>query len=282
MKNGKHIDWLSITLDSDKVWRNFLPFADLRLEGRGRHGYAKAYVDNVTGARIETDALDERMGTHVTLSSEVLDNYRREHGMEDDALCNRIQDWDARCSRIDLAIDIFGASCTPGMLNSALTRGVAKIPARTWRFIDGHRQGINGTTIDTGSSASDRRFRFYDKRAEQRIKDGETWVRLELQLRRLYARSTLGACVEHGVITTTTAQIGSYLEWSHPDYLGAIAGDTGNIVTLPQKLSNRQRWLTGQVAKALAAEITIHPDFLMQFMIAVRHFGETLDKAGET
>lgn len=281
-KTEKHIDWLSITLDSSKNWRQFLPLTSLHFTGRGRHGYAETFVDSDTGARIETGSLDTSMGHHFTLTGAVLDCLRDNVGMVDNALCNRIQAWEAKCSRIDLAIDIYGAQFTPTDLNQALHAGDAWLPARTWRFIDGHRAKINGATIDTGSPSSDRRFRFYDKRAEQGIKDGEAWVRLELQLRRLYARASVGAIVEHGVSSATSGAIGSYLTWSHPDYLSAIASEGCDWKPIQHKPSARQKWLLGQVAKALADEVTIHPDFIMRFMIAVRAFGEGNAKRNRT
>jgi len=272
-KTSKHLDWLSITISADQVWRNFLPFYDLHKTGHGRHGYREAFVDKRTGARIETGSLDSRMGTHITLSGDVLNAMRDELGMVDNALCKRIVEWDGKCSRIDLAIDVFGATFTPAHLSEALENHSARISTRTWRFIDGHKNGVNGATVDTGSTVSDKRFRFYDKAAEQGIKDGDAWVRLELQLRRLYAKATLSDCAEQDVSSVTALSIGKYLVWQNSEYQAALAGHGGILSTTPRKPSTRQRWLLGQVAKALAAELVIHPDFIMKFMNAVRYFG---------
>lgn len=282
MKVSKHLDWLSITLANNQKWRNFLPLLALHKSGRGRHGYAEAWLDEPSGTRIETGALDESMGTHITLGGQALHWFRDNYDWTDEMLVSRIQEWSGKCSRVDLAIDVFGASFTPETLNQDLLSSSAKIPAKTWRFIDGHRNGINGATVDTGSSLSDRRLRFYDKRAELRIKDGEAWVRLELQLRRISAKATIGACAAHGCSETISGAIGSYLSWSNTEYQTAIAHAGEYTMISPHQDTNRQKWLLGQVAQALASEITIHPDFLMKFMIAVRHFGEGKAKSDKS
>lgn len=279
MKTDKHIDWLSITIPSGQNWRNFIPFSDLYLTGKGRHGYGKSYVDRRTGATIETASTRDDMGTHMTLSGGVLNAMRDDLGMIDDALIRRMYEWDAKCSRIDLAIDVYGASLTPKDLNAELLGHSAHLPARTWRFIDGHSAGVNGQTLDTGSPKSDRRFRFYDKAAEQRIKDGEAWVRLELQLRRLYAKSVAGSCAENGVKATITGTIGAYLSWENTEYHEILTGESSVAPVIPRRDGNRKRWLLGQVAKALADECVIDPFFRERFNQAVNLFYEQrLDK----
>lgn len=276
VKTAKHIDWLSITIPNAANWRQFLPFPDLKRDGRGRHGYGQQWIDTRSGAVIETASTRDDMGTHITLSGAVLAAMRDDLGMIDDALVKRIEEYDGKCSRIDLAIDMFAARCTPATLNRDLLARVASIRARNWRFIDGHKNGINGATLDTGSPTSARRFRFYDKRAEQRIKDGEAWVRLEMQLRRLYARATVTACAEHGTTGTISASIGAYLKWSNIEYQSAIADMGQRIPTIPRKDSNRKRWLLGQVALALAKECLIDPEFRARFDLSVNAFLDNL------
>lgn len=270
------MDWISVTLPSRSNWREFIPFVDLRLEGHGRHGYSQVWIDKRTGARIETGSARDDMGHHITLTGDVLEAMRDDLGMIDDKLAERILAWDGKCSRIDLALDIFGTELGPSTLRTAIINGAAKMRARTWRFIEGHRENLTGDTIDTGSSASDVRLRFYDKRAEQGIKDGEAWVRLELQCRRMYARGTIGACAEHGVSVTASNSIGSYLRWSDTDYQAAIASDDSFTMTIPRGETKRRAWLLGQVAKALATEVAADPVFWMSFEAAVERFKEAI------
>lgn len=272
VKTSRHIDWISVTIPGSANWRNFIPFADLALMGTGRHGYGQSWQDRRTGAVIETASARDDMGTHLTLSGDVLQTMRDDLGSIDDSLCQRIHDYDGKVSRLDLCIDCLGAAFTPYMLARALRRKKARIRARKWRYIDGHDNGVVGDTVDTGSPKSDVRFRFYDKSAEKRIKDGEAWVRLEIQLRRVYARSAFGSCLENGTHATTAGIIGQYLSWQNSDYQQTLTDAAGVTLTVPRKESKRKMWLLGQVAKALASEVYADPYFLEKFTQAMRYF----------
>lgn len=278
VKTDRKIDWLSITLKGNRKWQNFLPFRTLKLTGKGRHGYGQSWHDKETGATIECAANREDMGVHFTLSGDVLQAMRDEFGMTDDGLVKHIADWEGQCSRIDLAIDIFGANFGPKRLNAALRDGSAKIPARKWRYIDGVNLGVQGATVDTGSQKSDKRFRCYDKRAEQAIKDGEAWVRLELQLRRMYARAAIHSCLENGCCGTIGGAIGAYLKWSCTDYQSALADSTPYSEVISRSETNRRKWLLSQVAKALASETYDDAEFMLKFMTAVGNFEDEYRK----
>lgn len=277
MKIDRKIDWLSITLVGSQKWQTLLPFRSLKLDGKGRHGYGQRWIDAETGATIETASNRDDMGTHFTLSGDVLEALRQEFGMTDDGLVKHLTERGVQCSRIDLAIDCFGASFGPGDLNAALNGKTATVRARTWRYIDGHSGTVNGATIDTGAAKSDVRFRFYDKMAEQKIKDGEAWVRLELQCRRMYARAAISACREGSVSGAIGSAIGQYLKWSHIDYQTALAGDMSVMAPISRRISNRRKWLLGQVARALASEIQIDPLFRDDFDRMVHYWLEVDD-----
>lgn len=283
MKTSSHLDWLSFTLSSEQNWRQFLALSNVVSRGKGRHGYAHRYLDLATGTSIETGSMDIAMGHHFTLSGNVLSAIREAGILDDNKLVERIRLFGARVSRVDLALDIWGASFTPDDLAGALRDGTARIPSRTWRFIDGHQQGIEGKTVDTGSPKSDRRLRFYDKRAEQRIKDGEAWVRLELQLRRLYARSALQACGLHGVTAVINGSVAQYLTWQNTDYQAVIAGSTYGAPAIGRQDTSRKKWLLGQVAWALAHEVIDDGKFLERFLTAVGAAIERqMDKPNDT
>lgn len=272
MKINRKIDWLSLTYTGVERWQDLLPFRALKQDGHGRHGYGDKWYDKETGATIETAAFRDEMGTHFTLSGDVLEALRQEHGMDDDALIRRVVDKGCKCSRIDLAIDCFGANFVPKDLSAALDDGSAKIKARKWRFIAGHDGDIQGDTVDTGSPKSDKRLRFYDKTAEQKIKDGEAWVRLELQLRRMYARAAVKACRDGSVCGATGAAIGEYLQWSNDDYQSALVGPISAMQKMHRKETHRREWLLGQVSRALASELRVDPDFRERFDTAVGYW----------
>ncbi len=272
MEIEKRIDWLSITLPIESEWRNFIPFPDLISDGKGRHGYAHKFTDRYSGAVIETAAARDDMGHHLTLSGDVLSKIRHDLKVTDAQLVDRVLTWDGQVSRIDLAIDLHGASFTPSDLALAIQNQNAHIRARRWRLICGVEDEFKGETFESGSPKSDKRIRVYDKNAEQKIKDGESWIRLEAQLRRLSALSALTSCAMHGVPATASGVISGALTWNHPDLRAGLVG----ACTLPsasaRTLTNRQRWLMGQVAKSLADESIRKPEFIMEFFHAVNFF----------
>lgn len=279
MRIYRHLDWLSITFSDSVNWKRLFGALDWRLTGKGRHGYQAAYTDAKTGATLETGSADKAMGTHITLSGVPLHELKAIGGLSDDDLVKTIKEAGGKCSRIDMAIDCFHAEFTPDMLNEAIMDGSAKLRARTWRYIDGHKSGIRGSTVDTGSASSDKRFRFYDKRAEMRIKDGEAWVRLELQLRRLYARNAIGSCGTNGVEPTINGHISDYLRWDNSDYTAIMDAQSAPPERTKRPDSKRRAWLKGQVARALASELAFEPEFRAEFDMMV---GFWLDKLTNT
>lgn len=278
VKIYRHIDWLSITIADQQNWRQFLPMLEWTLEGHGRHGYRKRYINQQTGIVCETDSTDKTMGTHLTITGEPLSELRAIGACTDDELVSQIAKFGAQCSRVDLTIDVWGCSFTPALLSNDMKHKRAKIPARQWRLIEGHRQGIDGDTFDTGSKDSDKRFRLYDKLAEKRIKDGEAWMRLELALRRRYAKNAVASCAENGTEPTITGHIEDYLHWQNEEYAQVLIADSVLPPTLPRIEANRKRWLKGQVARALAAEVVKDKAFREQFDQMVNYWIEQLTK----
>jgi len=277
MRIYRHLDWLSITIAGQHDWRNFLPGLDWRLSGPGRHGYRKRFVEHATGITLETDSIDTAMGSHFTISGEPLAELRALGIMSDDDLTGQIERWDGKCSRADLAIDVWGCTFTPKQLSDDLARKAAHIKARVWRLIDGHNRGVDGATLDTGSKDSDRRFRMYDKGAEKRIKDGEAWIRLELQLRRHPARNAVASCALNGTDGTVTGHIGAYLHWTCPEYLTVLSVTGVPPVAIPHSSGKRRTWLKSQVAIALAKETIIDPEFRQEFNVMVDYWLDKLD-----
>lgn len=269
MKTAKGIDWLSITIPGNRKWKNFIPLAEWELEGKGRHGYGQRWRDKRTGATIETASTRDEMGTHITLSGDVLRAMRADLGATDETIIERVREFDGKCSRVDVNIDIHGGKLTPKALSDDLKHGCAKIPARKWRFIAGHDGDIEGDAVDTGSPKSDVRFRFYDKTAEQCIKDGEAWVRLELQLRRAYAKACMAKLSAGSVAPVVAGYIGNYLAWANEEYLEALSMEASDVPEIERKEGNRKRWLLGQVAHALASELAIDPYFREKFDASV-------------
>jgi hypothetical protein len=219
------------------------------------------------------------MGHHFTMSGDPLAEYKASRQVSDDDLARRIVQYDGRVSRCDLTTDVWDCSFSPSLLANDLKHKIARIRARTWRLIEGHARGIDGDTLDTGSKSSDKRFRMYDKYAEKRIRDKGSWMRLELQLRRKYARAAVGSCVDNGTEPTITGHIADYLRWDNLEYQQVMIDDSVAPARIPRPDSNRQKWLKGQVAQALASELYVNPDFQADFDIMVSFWLEHLHKS---
>lgn len=282
MRIFRHLDWLSITIPRDENWRQMLPGLKWERTGKGRHGYRRKYEDYKTGVYVETESDDPLMGSHFTITGEPLNELRASLSLSDDDLISRITAYSGKVSRIDLTIDVWGCMFNPASLANDLTVGLARIRARKWRLIEGHDRGIDGDTLDTGSPISDKRFRLYDKYAEKRIKDKETWMRLELQLRRKYANAALNSCVEHGSAATITGHIADYLHWHDTEYQVCLIAESAPPVAIPRTESKRRAWLKGQVAVALAAEITIDTAFRAEFDLMVNYWLDKLSEKTDT
>ena len=178
-----------------------------------------------------------------------------------------------------MAIDCYGATAlTPLSLRDDLEAHLAKVRARNWRYVNGHAKDLVGDTVDTGSAKSDVRMRFYDKRAERRAKDGPAWVRFEMQLRRAYARAAIEGCANTNAGSVIAGTLDHYLTWDNPEYALALAGDLEVPAEVRRKEANRRKWLKGQAARALAAEITSDNAFRAEFDLMVDYWIEQLTK----
>lgn len=266
MHASKHIDWLSFTVPQSVDFRHVFPLLEWSFVSVGMHGYRAQYVNPQTRIRVDTDATSVEMGHHFTLSGDSLAILREDQGSRDTELCSRVIRFGARSSRIDLTINFHEGHLTPARLRDAVENGTAKTKSNRSRFITGRDKNIVGDTYYIGSPTSDRQLRCYDKAAELQIVDHAAWVRLELECRRLVANGALHSTAENGIEATVNGHFMDFLEWNDPDYRSALDGKSVEPEDIPRRLSDRQRWLLGQVTKALAKEIAIDETFKTVFL----------------
>jgi hypothetical protein len=275
MHNTKHLDWLSCTFSQLINPSYIFPLMDWHYIGRGQHGYRAKYISRNTGAEFQTDSADQAMGSHLQFSGSVLENARRELGATDDGLARKLVQLGAKSSRIDLTINVHGGQITPSTMRDELKQGTCKALATSYRFIEGKNGNIEGDTLYIGSPASDRQFRCYNKAAEIGVVDGEAWVRFELELRRVVANGAFQSCGTNGVSETVSGHMGHFINWDNAEFNSALGNKGVEPADIPRKATNRQRWLLGQVAQALAKEIDLDVEFKALFDLAV---GSELDK----
>ena len=115
-------------------------------------------------------------------------------------------------TRLDVAFDDFtGFLPKENFLQSfdGFSRGESLVSSQTTResvsFHSGNFRGKFYRNLYFGSRQSNKMLRFYDKRAEQKLKDVDYWERLELQLRRSAASQFLEHWLETGDFSSTFA-----------------------------------------------------------------------------
>lgn len=271
----KHLDWLSITVNSLHEVETIVPSADWHYVGKGRHGYRAAYEDRLSGARVETDSTASGMDTHLTLSGLALHAVRTTFNQGDDGLVNACRAVNGRTSRIDMAINAHEGRLTVLDFRRAIKSGEAKSTMRRTYYVEGMSDGQTGDTLYLGSPKSDRQFRVYNKGAEQGIVDGSSWLRLELVLRDLRAQAALAAAQDNGTADTISAHMASCLVWTNREYAECLGNSSHTVAPIARRETNTERWLRDQCAHALAKVVAVKPDFMLQFMAS---FQASLDK----
>lgn len=271
----RHIDWLSITVNSTAEIDRVMPSADWHFVGAGRHGYKSAYQDAITQARVETDSAAAGMDTHLTLGGGSLSQVRSSYPDGDDGIVRVCCEVGARVSRIDLAINAHEGKLTVDDFHKAYKKGNLETQFRRVYYVQGVNDETSGDTLYLGSPKSDRQLRIYNKAAEQGIVDGKAWLRLELALRDVRAKAALVAMRDNLVDPTISAHMVSCLTWNNAEFT-AMVGDVGQPVkAIPRKETSTERWLRDQCAPALAKVVAVKPDFMVQF---VASFQASLDK----
>lgn len=277
MKITKHLDWISVTFPAEVKPTDVFPALEWGYAGEGVHGYRTKHIDALTGAIAFSDGHTANMGMHIQLSGSVLSELRETMGGTDAGIMEHLTNYNGLCSRVDLALNIHGGKTTPATLFRAFKAGNIKSTARKCSYIKGYENGITGMTFYAGNRQSDRFFRAYDKNAESKITSMDAWLRLELELKRVWARGAQGAVKEHGVSAVVNAQFNDFMQWSNEEYTTALQGDSAPIDEHGRQPTNTEKWLMEQVSVALARVCVAKPGFLAQFMQRVRQEIDSLN-----
>lgn len=271
-KISKHVDYLGMTYPSGtKPEETGLVLTWRRLE-RAFKGYQFAMTNDDTGAVWLYNVGQSNMGAHLQLSGHALSQLRLNLKIDDYALIRNLTDWQGRASRIDLAINFHGHKITPEKTYRAFKAGEMKTPARSGNYIEGIQDGIEGMTCYIGVRQSERFARVYDKNAEQknRQKNPEAWVRMELEMKKLWARAAQNSIVQHGLNAAVNSHFSDFIVWPNREYNEALIGESAPIDEIGRKDSNTEKWLIRQVAPALARACQHNDQFLALFMAAFR------------
>lgn len=257
----KNVDWLSLTFSHDFAFKRLFAFDEFVNVGRGLHGYSAKFQGLNTGIIVQNGSRDD-MGTHVLMSGATLQSMRDQLEMTDRQICARMIDYGGRTSRIDLALTIIDGTTTPRSVHDGLVSGSIKAKARKHTLVNGANENVSGDTLYIGSRQSEKFFRCYDKKAELGLADGAAMVRLEMELKALHARAACHTVAMGGASAAVNTIIGDFLDLPHGEIADALTGEHLPFRSPHRPKSNTEKWLLGQVAKALARESMTNPDIV--------------------
>jgi len=252
-----HVDWLSVTFDADFDERLIEAYVGtFKTLGAGSHGYTRRAQSKI-GAVLLADG-ERRQGKSLTLSSDVLEGLRTI--LESDGpILDFVSHHKGRASRLDLALDIVEATITPSSLWAEYQAGMARTSTRSNLALTSNERGVE--TFYIGSRQSDKFLRVYDKALEQKM-DDKAWLRLELQCRRLVARSYVSSMVEQKSIRPfINRAITEFCDFPlSAEFREATAQDNADVPTLARKIPHFWRWMETQVIPAMASRQVEFPE----------------------
>lgn len=257
------IDWLAVTFTALMGLDELTPIlGKLEYKGDGVNGYKKSFTNNAKV--LVLSAGTTLQGTHVVLSSEALYNLSM-GGLSTITSLGLMDNLCGQVSRIDLALDFFNSGLEirdirNGYQSGQLTSKSRK-PPRQYHELElfeqkalGKDDGIeHGDSIYFGSPKSDTMFRCYNKAAEQGVRNGVKWVRIEGQFRHKKAQKiSLAVLRSEKLRYVVNASIRDYFTWNNSVFKQATVSGDAEIDPIGRKETDFVAWITQQVAKACA------------------------------
>ena len=257
MHSSGHLDWLTVTfpLDFDeKVLEAYM--GAFHNVGTGAHGYARRATTSL-GAILQADGAPG-MGKSLTLPGKTLESLRAILDTDRPVL-DLLVSGKGRASRVDFALNIHESTLTIADLWEQYITGLVYTKARGNEAISTKDGGIHAFYI--GSRKSDKFMRVYDKALEQHL-DGVAWLRLELECRRLVARTYVGAMVEQKLLRPfINRAIGDFCSFSASQvFREAIADDKAELPQIQRTIPAFWQWLERQVIPAMVGRQLLKPE----------------------
>lgn len=276
----KHVDYLGMTYPGGTQPDETGLRLDWRRLERAFKGYQFAMVNDDTGAVWLYNIGQSNMGAHLQLSGNALSQLRLNLNVDDFALIRQLTDFQGRASRIDLAINFHDTKMTALRVYDAFKADEIKTPARSSSYIEGVQDGIQGMTCYVGVRQSERLVRVYDKNAEQknRQKNPEAWVRMEMEMKKLWARAAQNSIVQFGTEAAINSHFTDFMAWNNQEYNGALKGESAPIDEIGRKDSSTEKWLMKQVAPALAKACIANSSLLAAFLAEYRRLRAEIER----
>lgn len=176
---------------------------EVRELGRGHHGYRSCREYGLT--RVYFDG-SPGMGVHVVASGKACRELESRAGADFwPKLHGILKSHDGHLTRLDVAIDDRSGALDLQVVEAALKDRHWRGQWTGGRVIDGFGAD-KGRTIYLGSRQSNVMCRIYDKAVEQ-DQGGDSWVRVELELKRSHANSVLATIAYGAPLGETIAGI---------------------------------------------------------------------------
>lgn len=263
MKTVAHLDWLSVTFSAafqQEILEAYV--GKLKLVGAGSHGYSERWT--ARGGAILLAGGSAKQGKSVTFPGTALQDIRAVTS-SDLAILGLCRAHRGKASRVDLAIDVFESGLKIADFWAEIQKGNIITHATAFKAIDDVGPGVN--TLYVGSRHSDKFMRIYNKALEQDI-DNLAWVRLELQCRRLVARSYVeGMSKMQEIRPFINRAIDEFASFPTLDeYRAVVADDDAEIPVQGRTPPAFWRWIASQVVPSMVTRQVEYPeeDVLMQ------------------
>jgi len=256
------IDWLSSTFPAVDALafakQPFLASIVPSKKTKGMFGY-DTQVKYETGVlRLSSKTRDD-MGEHFIFSGSSLINIMDRSGKTAFDICQMFDDFNARTSRLDFAIDIKGTNLTPKMLYSMENNRKDKRGRKP--LTNYFQNSYGGSTFYVGSRTSDKFLRVYDKASQMGI-EGETWLRIELECKGEVAHSLgwhAARSSQQEFYNICCAYIRTVFDCDNEIWQNALSQASATLDIPKKDKKDTMAWLMKTVAPTLARVIEENP-----------------------
>ncbi len=233
----------SVPYYKDQLWPNFISASgkEIRPIQHYTHG-----LEISNGGRVFWNERRPQMGRHVIFSGQCCDII----GVNLKECLSFVHLQGYKTTRLDLAIDVFNTNLSLSHMESLILRRELKTHAQVAPNI----RDLLGTgkTVQLGKAGSGSFLRVYDKAAEQKTTDGQTWIRIEISYGARKAKSALEAYLRDNNIA---GMVQDYVQFPTWRKWNRILSGPKVAVRYAKTQTNTRKWLLNSVAKTIAKEM---------------------------
>lgn len=257
---GFSLDWLSVTVKgvSDTTVARALLFGQdmsAYLEVTPMNGYSWA-IRHPFGHVVMSNSKRADMGVHVMFSGSAL-NELHKGGISPLEMIKWALEQDAKVTRIDLALDLYGTPVDMERLyRSKQVKGKEGGSKKRSKI----ENDEGGFTIYFGSRKSAKVLRVYNKAAEQNL-PGVVWTRFEMEVREDAAHEVAAAIVNISAEDASHYTMGLIKGHYNADdelYQLLLDAPARHVATTKDASDATLDWLMGTVAKTVAKQMRKH------------------------